>query len=158
MQTFLPYPDFPKCALVLDDRRLANQLNEVRQIARVLIGESDGWRNHPAVAMWRGHLGALLTYGAQCYTEWMRRFDEGRRGGKRAHKSGEWILFGAPEPALDEWARPSWLYAPAVCSAYRALLLAKDPEWYGQFNWPEQPDPDSARIFEMIKGEMENAR
>lgn len=154
MQTFLPYPDFAECASVLDNQRLNKQITECKQIAMAITGESDGWRNHPAVKMWREHLDELMSYGLVMYVEWQRRFDEGKRGGTRKHAAGEWIPV---DTSFYLSHNIPWL-TPAVCSAYRALLLAKDPVHYGQFNWPEQPNPDSARIFEMIKGEMENAR
>ena len=58
MQTFLPYADFNKSAEVLDNRRLNKQILEGYQILKVL-GNPDpraGWRNHPAVKMWRGRV------------------------------------------------------------------------------------------------------
>ncbi len=54
MQTFLPYPDFAESARVLDNKRLGKQRVEVLQILNVLTDSTrKGWRNHPAVAMWR---------------------------------------------------------------------------------------------------------
>ena len=159
MQTFLPSPDFAECARVLDGKRLNKQITEVKQILMAITGESDGWRNHPAVAMWRGHYDALIEYGVALYDEWQSRLDLGKRGGKRTHKSGEWITacwlnFHAWRGnRKQKYYSVPWL-TPDVCSAYRALLLAKDPEWYGQFGWSEEPNADSKRIFEMIKEEM----
>ena len=55
MQTFLPYPDFQKTAQCLDNKRLGKQRVEARQIISTLEGKSNGWRNHPAVKMWKGY-------------------------------------------------------------------------------------------------------
>jgi hypothetical protein len=51
MQTFLPYPDFTASARALDNKRLNEQIIEAAQIARVIMGQSDGWANHPCVDM-----------------------------------------------------------------------------------------------------------
>ena len=64
MQTFLPSANFTKCAKLLDNKRLNKQILEGYQILNVNSGMSatGGWRNHPAVLMWRGHEGSLLDY------------------------------------------------------------------------------------------------
>lgn len=147
MQTFLPSQDFAECARVLDNRRLNKQITECKQIVATIFGGSSGWENHPAITMWRGYPLTLAGYGQSCYQEWMRRFDAGDRGGKREHKAGEWLR---EYPAITPLRLPKW-FTPDVCSSYRALLLSKDPEWYGRFGWSEEPNADSKRIFEMIK-------
>ena len=72
MQTFLPYPDFEKSLRALDYRRLGKQRVEAYQILRA-IKHGGGWRNHPAVKMWRGHVNALKRYHNMCIDEWVRR-------------------------------------------------------------------------------------
>ena len=64
MQTFLPYTDFDKSAQVLDNKRLNKQILEGYQILNVLSNPDPkaGWRNHPAVKMWRGHEHGLFGY------------------------------------------------------------------------------------------------
>jgi hypothetical protein len=73
MQTFLPYADFERCAATLDSRRLGKQRVEAFQILRALRGEGRGWRNHPAVLMWRGYEDALGLYLNAMIAEWERR-------------------------------------------------------------------------------------
>ena len=108
MQTFLPYPDLRKSAECLDDKRLGKQRVEAYQILRCLSGLSKGWRNHPAVQMWRGHETALAQYGWHCCTEWIRRgFMDNLR-----EKFERW-LNGDPLP-------PSWFGNPAFHAAHRA--------------------------------------
>ena len=73
MQTFLPYPDDRLSAAVLDDKRLGKQRVETLQILRALTWSTYGWRNHPAVRMWRGFVPALVAYGAAVCDEWVAR-------------------------------------------------------------------------------------
>ena len=51
----IPLPDFAQSAAVLDQKRLQNQLNECKVIAKVLYGLTTAWQNHPVVRMWRGY-------------------------------------------------------------------------------------------------------
>jgi hypothetical protein len=124
VNTFLPYEDFDASARSLDSRRLGKQRIEARQILRVLQGASTGWRNHPAVAIWRGYEGALAAYYNAVLREWVRR---GYRNS---------MLF---EPVAAGCERPPWLGWPPIHAAYRARLLQKEPGWYGQFGWTEEP-------------------
>lgn len=75
MQTFLPYPDFEKSAKVLDYRRLGKQRVETYQILLILSDKTEkkGWRNHPAVKMWKGHEISLCEYGQAICHEWRKR-------------------------------------------------------------------------------------
>lgn len=134
MQTFLPLPSFAASAAALDWRRLGNQRIEAKVIVRVLLGEVDGWRNHPAVRMWRGHLGALLMYGLDVCAEWRRRGYRDRQLEWFGLRLGE--LHGS---AGRFGSMPSWLGRGDFHASHRAALLAKDPEWYGQFGWAEDP-------------------
>ena len=70
MQTFLPYPDFARSARALDVRRLGKQRVECLQVVRGLTVPDYGWRHHPAVRMWRGHLEALGRYTLACCEVW----------------------------------------------------------------------------------------
>lgn len=133
MNTFLPYEDFEASARVLDSKRLGKQRIEARQILRALRGQSAGWRHHPAVRIWRGYEDALAAYYNAVLREWTAR---GYRNT---------MPF---EPAPVRCVLPPWLGSPAVHAAYRARLLAKDPAWYGQFGWTEEPaDRFDWRVF-----------
>ncbi|HEY7833911.1 MAG TPA: MSMEG_6728 family protein [Ktedonobacterales bacterium] len=113
MQTFLPFADFTACVAALDNRRLGKQRLEAAQILRVLRGEQQGWRRHPAVAMWRGYEDALGLYLNTIIAEWERR------GFKNTMER-------CPLPTVI--AMPLWLGDPAVHAGYRSNLLRKDPE------------------------------
>ncbi len=126
MQTFLPYPDFSQSVACLDNRRLGKQRLEAFQILGTLQNpERRGWRNHPAVLMWRGYEDALRLYMKVAVQEWVRR------GFRNTME-----LAAVPEsPQL-----PPWLGDPAFHASHRANLLRKDPVFYGQYGWTESPD------------------
>ena len=134
MQTFLPNPDFAASAGFLDSRRLNKQLVEVQQILRVLTGVTDGWRNHPAVRMWRGHKYSLYEYGVAVNAEYAKRFGRSLT----YHKSGRDIV--AMSIGIVDTGPPCWLGNEAFHASHRSNLLRKDPVWYGQFGWKEPND------------------
>jgi hypothetical protein len=135
MQTFLPYSDFASCAGVLDLRRLGKQIIEGGQILRTLLDDSRSWQSHPAVRMWRGHEASLLEYVRACAAEWRRR---------RGRDHGAWInllawLQDRGYLPLPPAGNPPWLGDERFHSSHRANLLRKYPEWYGEFDWDEDP-------------------
>jgi pyrimidine dimer DNA glycosylase len=129
MQTFLPLPDFALSAGCLDDARLGKQRVEAFQIVRTLDGVTKGWRNHPAVRMWRGHEAALLEYGAQVCAEWVRRGNADTVG----EKLGAHARTGPVE-------LPPWFGDDAFHASHRSNLIRKDPAWYRSFGWTEPDD------------------
>jgi hypothetical protein len=122
MQTFLPYPDVIRSARCLDWRRLGKQRVEAFQILKVLRGESEGWKNHPAVRMWRGYEPFLQDYMNQMIVEWVRR----------GYRNTMKIEFVWPQPLY-----PHWWGSEEFHASHRSNLLRKDPVHYGQFGWPE---------------------
>ena len=131
VNTFLPYPCFERSAHVLDRQRLNSQKNECNLILGTLLGwptkegkERTGWKNHPAVRMWRGYEDALKSYMNSMIIEWRRR---GYQTGFEV-----WIL-GSP-PVM-----PWWLGDERVHAGFRQTLLFKLPEHYGKFGWKEEP-------------------
>ena len=127
MQTFLPYADFERCAAALDSRRLGKQRVEAWQILRVLRGQSRGWRNHPAVLMWRGYEDALGQYLNAMSAEWERRGYAN-------------MMPRYPLPEVGETVMPTWLGDEALHASHRSNLLRKDPGFYGRYGWVEAPD------------------
>jgi hypothetical protein len=137
VQTFLPYPDFVASAAVLDDRRLGKQRVETYQILRALTWPKYGWKNHPAVRMWRGFTPALVRYGLDVCDAWEAR---GRADATRTALLG---FTGGRVPdtaALRAGGQlPPWLGEEAVHVSHRSALLRKDPEHYRRF-FPTEPD------------------
>jgi hypothetical protein len=131
MQTFLPYPSFVDSAKTLDDKRLGKQIIECQQILKACTNPDYGWQNHPAVNMWRGYEGALLTYQGHCALEWKLR---------RGNEHGAWTntldYLGGLDVTLAT-NKPPWLGNKAFHASHRSNLLRKDVEWYGQFGWDE---------------------
>lgn len=128
MQTFLPDPDFHRCAEVLDWRRLGKQRVECKQILEALSkkrqGIKAGWQNHPAVRMWEGYDYALSHYMAVIIREWVRR----------GYKNNMDI------PSVEQPIElPPWIGDERIHSSHRARLLDKNPDHYSQFGWTDKP-------------------
>ena len=134
MQTFLPYADFSKCAKVLDNKRIGNQVyHEGLTLIR------GGWKNHPASKMWRGHEHALAKYclalldelktRGRDYPKWFKYYQNCLKKFKDT---------GLPKCVGDE----------RVHSSHRAALLAKNYEHYSQFGWLEKPTINYVWVFE----------
>ena len=124
MNTFLPYPNLAASAIALDRLRLNKQALECRQILSA-IANGGGWRNHPAVRMWRGHEAALRLYHDCCVREWLRR--------------GYRTVIEPYLPPLEDVVMPEWLGRGDFHASHRSSLLGKMPEWYGHFGWTEEP-------------------
>ncbi|AOS64839.1 hypothetical protein TL08_20240 [Actinoalloteichus hymeniacidonis] len=137
VQTFLPCVDFDDCAAVLDARRLGKQRVEVLQILRALVWPDYGWKNHPAVAMWRGFTRALVCYGVAICEDW-------RALGGRDTVLPQLLMFTGgvrdTQEQLDESGLlPPWLGLADLHNSHRCALVAKDPEHYRPV-FPEVPD------------------
>jgi GH15 family glucan-1,4-alpha-glucosidase len=133
MQTFLPFKDFTMSAQALDNKRLNKQVLECYQILKVL-GNQDpkaGWRNHPAVKMWRGSEAVLWNYT-------MVMIDEATNRGIKTDKNmenlmalykTEGIYWGLSDP---KWFNDSVKVA-RVTTTHQANLYKKDPQYYFEF-------------------------
>jgi len=144
MQTFLSYPSFSLSAQCLDTKRLGKQRVEAYQILRVLVGESQGWKNHPAVKMWKGYEWALWSYGQDICVEWIRRGFKDTCLGKIEGMEGYDVV------NASKFKRPEWLGDDSLHASHRSNLLRKDPIHYSQFGWTE---PDSLS-YVWPKGEL----
>jgi len=141
VQTFLPYPDFERSARSLDARRLGKQRVECLQVVRGLTVPGYGWRHHPAVKMWRGHLEALGRYTLTCCEVWTET--------GRADTCATTVvtdLTAADVSRIRTQAElervgdlPAWLGDPAFHRSHQSALLRKDREFYGPL-FPGVPD------------------
>lgn len=149
MQTFLPYHSFEDSARVLDKKRLGDQRVHVLQIVNALDASQDkGWKNLPATQMWTGYPVALINYGMVICTEWISRgyrdtvYDklyERFLNGRFTHTLGPNGYTTDTWTDLSTAIMPPWLGREDIHASHRAVLLGKDPEWYGQFGWSEEP-------------------
>jgi hypothetical protein len=169
MQTFLPFPDFEQSARALDDRRLGKQRVECIQIVRALTRPDYGWRNHPAVLMWKGYEEALGRYAFTMCEVWTER---GRADTCAATLTTDLREAGVSTVrSQDELARagalPPWLGDESFHRSHQSSLLRKDPEHYSErfpgvppdleYVWPmrkaKQPKGNQAKRANRAKGE-----
>jgi len=141
MQTFLPFAGFEQSARALDLKRLGKQRVECIQVVRGLTRADYGWRNHPAVLMWRGHEEALGRYALTCCEVWSERgfadtcaatitTDLAFHGVERVRTQHELAEAGG---------LPSWLGDPDFHRSHQSSLVRKDPGHYGPL-FPGVPD------------------
>lgn len=128
MNTFLPFSRLDLSAKALDTKRLNKQISEARQIARALLGETNGYKSHPATLMWSGHVEALLEYAMWCCDAFLLIR-------KKRHKYETWIQetkkkVAATRAYNEKRTLPWWLGHPKFHEANRKILLWKDPAWY----------------------------
>lgn len=129
MQTFLPYPDFPRSAGCLDNKRLGKQRVEVLQILNALRN-GGGWSNHPAVKMWRGSEEALIRYGQRICSTWLGR----------GFRDTCYLKITSFRRSREQLIFPKWIGNESFHASHRSNLLRKDPEFYGRFGWTEPND------------------
>lgn len=129
MQTFLPDPEFAASAALLDTPRLGKQRVETLQILRALTLPEYGWRNHPAVVMWRGRVDALVRYGLDCVDEWRRRGFPDTTAAQIAEFAPD--VVNLTQDDLQAAGRlPGWLGRTELHRSHRSKLLGKDPDHY----------------------------
>jgi hypothetical protein len=134
MQTFLPFKSFYNTAQALDNKRLNKQILECYQILNVLSNKDPhaGWRNHPAVKMWRGFEMGLYQYA-------MVMIEEANNRGIKTDKNLA-NLEALNERAYQEWGygMPLWMddkkVMARVTTTHKANLYRKDPEYYFEFH------------------------
>tara|TARA_R110000822_G_scaffold79337_8_gene189800 strand:- start:2544 stop:3023 length:480 start_codon:yes stop_codon:yes gene_type:complete len=133
MQTFLPYPDMIKSAKALDYKRLGKQRVEAKQIINAITGVPrkdgkpyKGWISHPCSVMWKDYVPALKFYHNIVIKEWEDR-----------GYNNNMPLF---ELKADSFNMPWWYGDESFHSSHRANLLRKDPDYYSQHGWKEDPN------------------
>ena len=141
MQTFLPHPDFELSARSLDAKRLGKQRVECIQVVRGLTWERYGWKNHPAVKMWRGHEEALGRYSLVCCEVWLELgFADTCAATILADLAKVGITDIRTQSELEAaGALPAWLGDERFHVSHQSSLVRKDPEYYGA-RFPGVPD------------------
>ena len=132
MQTFLPYADFMQSAKVLDRQRLGKQRVENLQILKALLQPDYGWKNHPAVKMWKGHEFSLLEYQQAICVEWTSR------GYKDTCLEKSIDLISQHHDVVS-FSAPDWIGNSSFHRSHQSNLLRKLPEHYGSI-FTEVPD------------------
>jgi hypothetical protein len=128
---------------VLDPRRLGKQRVEALQILNALTVPGHGWRNHPAVLMWRGYEEALARYGLEVCRVWCERGFADTCAAKLAVALHDRLGIACIR-SQAELARagdlPPWLGDQALHRSHRASLLRKDPAHYRPLFGDERDD------------------
>lgn len=135
MQTFLPHDNLILSAQALDSKRLNKQILESYQILNVLSGNSPtgGWRNHPAVLMWKTHEYSLRTYA-------MTMIWEAKKRGIRIDKNLENIT-NLEKNFSHKWGdrSPKWFgnqdQLMRITTTHKANLFKKDPLYYVKYQY-----------------------
>jgi len=127
MQTFLPLPNLKNSLKSLDSRRLGKQRVEAFQILNVLLERTDrkGWKNHPAVKMWRGYENALKLYMNKAIKLWISK---GYKNTMNLEVIEGPIRF------------PPWFGEKDFHASHRGNLLRKDPKFYSKKGWTESSE------------------
>lgn len=120
----MPYPNFRDSLESLDYRRLGKQRVESMQLLMCLRGTgSTGWRNHPAVKMWRGFEDALSNYLRENILQWINR----------GYKNTMEIPKYKPAPM------PKWMGDMDFHRSHQSNLVRKLPSYYVPI-FPDVPD------------------
>jgi hypothetical protein len=135
MQTFLPSANATVAASMLDSKRLNKQILECYQILNVLSGKSKGggWRNHPAVLMWKGYEKGLWKYVQAMIVEARSRGirTENNEANLNNLKDLCWDIWGDNPPSF--WNDKTKLMR--VVTTHKASLFDKDPMFYARFGY-----------------------
>lgn len=135
MQTFLTSTNSLECAQSLDNKRLNKQILEGYQILNVLSGRSKGggWRNHPAVLMWKGYEHGLWKYIESMVQIANLRGIKTENNVKNlntlyAECAEDW---GTEHPAF--WRDEHKVMR--IITTHRANLFRKDPLYYAKYQY-----------------------
>jgi hypothetical protein len=135
MQTFLTSTNTLECAQNLDNKRLNKQILEGYQILNVLSGKSKtgGWRNHPAVLMWKGYERGLWTYIESMVQVASLRGIKTENNVKNLNALYEqcWDDWGDNHP--DFWQDENKVMR--IITTHRANLFNKDPLYYVKYQY-----------------------
>jgi hypothetical protein len=155
MQTFMTRKSYHRSMHDLDDKRLINQFEEAMQLARVIGGLTDGYRNHPAAKMWMTYDHALNVYIHNTIQErvlrWGQRYNRSRPGAvdpwvRMDELSRELREANGPLPPYEV---PPWFEDLDVLRSHRSNLLRKLPGHYGHM-WNEAISDDWPYLWPII--------
>jgi hypothetical protein len=117
--TFVTADTPMECAKVLSTKHLGKQRLEAYQIIRVLLGQQNGYKNHPICKMWYENVDGLKYYYNCCIDEWVAR------GFKNTMVKYDDIK----DPAL-----PWWFTNKQIQACHMASLVRKNDEYITKFN------------------------
>src|SRR5574344_878373 len=122
MNTFLPYPNIYKSAMILDMQRLNKQILESDQMVKAELTNNNKFhKNHPVRKMLAKNVAAHMWYRNTMLGVWYLR---GGGGSRRPYKNEDNIF-------------PSWYNNSEtlnkICQSHRKALLIKNFEYYKNY-------------------------
>lgn len=126
MQVFVPHQSPIEVATWLDARRKQKQVIECRQILAAIRGESNFWKNHPVVKMYRNHVTWLeyYMYCLECSIEASKLMRDGD-----VDEEAECCTLAMEWSQLADKCTPPFL-TDEFCLQHKRRLYTKDPKRY----------------------------
>lgn len=152
MQVFVPDATSLEASVrCLDQSRAGNQC--WRESKTLLSG---GWPSHPAHQLFDDYPGAFAKYNMLLIDHvyengWCRQATH-----EKWHEFWRQELVKAGNADL-----PHWWGDERIHSSHRSALLFKDPEWYCQFDWEDEPigpDPVTGKWNYVWPEEIEDSK
>ena len=143
MQVFLPYPEYHRCAKVLDTKRLWKQTVECKQllitIKAMKEGKQTGWKHHPCTKMWYDYEESLREYMCEMLEEWLLRRFELTVTKWHDHR------FKKLNDSFPE--KPPWIGDKELHESHRKNLLFKDPKHYSKWFTDKIPEEKPYNLY-----------
>lgn len=145
LEIHVPFPDFRRCAFILDDMRRSKTLNDCAQVLRTcnLLREREagrfkqltiGFENEIAVARWSGHEKFLSSYLDHLYSM--------ESSSKKIEHGPYFEIF--KWAASQPYKEPRW-WGTEAHLAYQYYLMIEDWGYYAPI-FPEVMDDDVKRV------------
>lgn len=128
MQVFVPYASPYQVAVCLDMRRLNKQIIECRQILAAIRGESNAWKDHPCVKMYRDH-----TEWLEYYMNCLECVREARNMHHEDADEGVELLDLAVEWSVHANKNTPPFITEEFCEQHCRRLYTKNEKVYSQF-------------------------
>lgn len=146
MQTFLPYQNFLLTAQILDKKRLWKQAVENLHIIGTILGLPNskgkprtGYKNHPAILMWKNSPKTLIYYHAailaECYNRGIKTtLPIPNLGINGKHEYAFYDLTGSVNfQEVVDIEHPSFIGNTEFHRSHQSNLLRKDFGYYSKF-------------------------
>jgi len=143
MKTFIPYrcksnpiKGLLKSLKCLDNKRLGKQRVETYQIWSILSGNNtrQGWKNHPAVLMWKGYEDALVLYLILSCKIWATRKTKLGKPFSNLTMDQHIKTFNLNKVLIkNEIKFPKWWFSKELHNRDKAMLYHKNTEYYYKF-------------------------
>lgn len=137
MQTWIPYPDFTRSAIVLSDAHLNQQRKDAFELLDILIAKREKYSNHNVTRMWRGSEHALWKYLSAMCMEWDDRHQTDNMFNDVAEFMCDALDMGRVDVS-NRLYQPWWMGKPGTHQGHRSELLRRDPQHYRDHFGPDE--------------------